>query len=163
MRTALIAGLAALFSAPAFAQDVHMGIGANGQMTGSVSAGGSSTSVSTGNTMSRRDRDYRDNRGDYRNNYRDSCRGGGSRTTTVVSPDGSSSSSVSVSGNGVMSTGGSGSPGSRVYQSGCPEDRGDRGAYYNDPAPQYRQAAQSRYTTRARHNVHHRSRHRSAR
>ncbi|MFL6862775.1 MAG: hypothetical protein ACJ8DZ_07230 [Allosphingosinicella sp.] len=104
------AGLAAL-AAPAIGQSsVEIHTGANGQMSGSATAGSASSTVNTGTGAETRGWDERAPLG---------C-GDGNRSMRVVSPDGSSSSSVSVSG-GTVAVGGSGSPGSRISEGGCPE------------------------------------------
>src|SRR4051812_42018723 len=104
------AGLAA-FAAPALGQSsVEIHTGANGQLSGSATAGSASSTVTTGNGAQPRVWDERPPTG---------CTDGDrSRSMRVVSPDGSASSSVSVSG-GTVAVGGSGSPGSRISEEGC--------------------------------------------
>lgn len=116
------AGLAA-FAAPALGQSsVEIHTGANGQLSGSATAGTASSTVATGNGAESRSWDERVPQG---------CRDGdSSRSMRVVSPDGSSSSSVSVSG-GTVAVGGAGSPGSRISEQGC----GDRVATAPAPPP----------------------------
>lgn len=104
---------------PAFAQSVDVRTGPNGQISGRAEAGGISSSVTAGNGQARSG--Y--NRGRGAVSYAGPCTPG-SRSVRVVSPDGSSSSSssVSVSGSGAVSVAGGGSPGSRVYEGGCPDE-----------------------------------------
>lgn len=92
------------------AQSVQVKTGPNGQLTATSTAGGISSSVGAGNGRTW----VRGTPATHR------CGPGQTgRSIRVVSPGGSSSSSVSVSGGGTVAVGGGGSPGSRVYRQGC--------------------------------------------
>ncbi|MEA3062888.1 MAG: hypothetical protein QOJ94_2669 [Sphingomonadales bacterium] len=107
----LAAGLAA-FAAPGLAQtSVEIHSGANGQMSGIANEGQASSTVSTGQGTETRAWDER---------VPPPCAPGRrSRSLRVTSPDGGSSSSVSVSG-GTVAVGGAAAPGGIVSEEGCP-------------------------------------------
>jgi len=135
----------AVLAAPALGQSsVEIHTGANGQMSGSATAGSASSTVNTGaGGAETRSWDER---------APQSCRDGNdSRSMRVVSPDGSSSSSVSVSG-GTVAVGGSGSPGSRISEGGCPEIVGSTPRVVERPATPHRTYAHRtrRHATRRR-------------
>src|SRR5207302_764536 len=95
-RHILLALASATLAGGAAAQtSVDIRTGPNGQLSGSATAGGTSTSVDTGRAPNDR---ARDDRPGYAHSTRSEahCTGNG-RTMTVTSPDGSSSSSVSTS------------------------------------------------------------------
>jgi hypothetical protein len=100
------------------AQSVEIRTGANGQLSGTATAGSASTSVSTGTSDEPRNSDG------VRDYSRPRCEpGGAGRSLRVVGPGGSSTSSVSVSGGGTAAVAGAGSPGSQIYEddrAGCP-------------------------------------------
>ncbi|HMC91721.1 MAG TPA: hypothetical protein VKI45_04595 [Allosphingosinicella sp.] len=123
-RFTLVALASAALAGTAGAQtSVDIRTGPNGQLSGSASAGASTSSVSAGNGAVTAE----DNRRGWSGQGAHSeahCTGNG-RTMTVTSPDGSSSSSVSTSGTGSGTVAGGGSPGSRVRTGECdgPTDR----------------------------------------
>ena len=134
----------AALAVPALSQtSVEIHTGANGQLTGSSTAGSISSGVTAGpagTDAGTRNWDERAARG--------GC-GDGNRTRSmrVVSPDGSSSSSVSVSG-GTVAVGGSGSPGSRISEGGCADTAtNDTDRSTSRPPVRHRTAA---HTTRHR-------------
>lgn len=157
-RYILLALASAILAGGAAAQtSVDIRTGPNGQLSGSASAGGTSTSVDTGRAPN-------DRPGDDRPGYAHSTRSeahctGNGRTMTVTSPDGSSSSSVSTSSSdGVASVAGGGSRGSRIVEGGCDGPRA-----VSTPAPRYdgRSATSASATASSgpRHRiVHHRKR-----
>src|SRR4051812_2064494 len=118
-RFTLLALTSAALAGTAGAQtSVDVRTGPNGQLSGSASAGGTSSSVSTGGNggAGQDDRRAWPGQGVHSEAH---CTGNG-RTMTVTSPGGSSSSSVSTSGGGSATVGGGGgSPGSRVRYGGC--------------------------------------------
>jgi hypothetical protein len=159
---------AAVLAVPAFAQSVEVKAGPNGQLSGRADAGGISSSVSTANGQARSG--YERNRGGIR--YTAPCMPGSrsrSRSIRVVSPDGSSSSSssVSVSGGGTVSAAGGGSPGSRVYEEGCPDDRASTPvrayrtqplhAYHSETKAEWRRSRMASWAAHHRRRAHHRA------
>jgi hypothetical protein len=143
----MILGLAsAALAGPAAAQSVEIKTDSNGQLSGSASAGGVRSTVNTGNSAESRVWDERN-----------PCTPGGqSRSVRVVSPEGSSSSSssVSTSNGGAVSAAGGGSPGSRIYEQGCPRPQAAGTVDYRSSAaatPLHRRPA-------SRHPVRHRTR-----
>lgn len=132
-RFTLVALASAALAGTAGAQtSVDIRTGPNGQLSGSASAGGNTSSVSAGDE----DRANRDDRRDWSGQGARSeahCTGNG-RTMTVTSPDGSSSSSVSTSGTGSGTVAGGGSPGSRVRTGDCD---GATGHGYDQAASSY--------------------------
>ena len=105
-----LALLPASLSPAAIAQSVSIKTGPNGQLTGSATAGGTSSSVGAGSGRTFV-------RGPARN--LPCAPGRTSRSIRVVSPGGSSSSAVSVSGGGTVAVGGGGSQGTRIYEQRC--------------------------------------------
>jgi hypothetical protein len=126
MRRLIVLALASgAFAGTAPAQtsvDIHTG--ANGQLSGSATAGGASSHVETGDFNGNPVRDGPWTGQGARSEAH--CTGNG-RTVTVTSPNGSSSSSVSTSDGGTATVAGGGSPGSRVRYGDC--DRPATAAY----------------------------------
>jgi hypothetical protein len=132
-RFTLVALASAALAGTAGAQtSVDIRTGPNGHLSGSASAGGSTSSVSVGDDGRANGVDRRSWSGQGGHSEAH-CTGNG-RTMIVTSPDGSSSSSVSTSGTGSGTVAGGGSPGSRVRTGDCdgPTDRG-----YGQPASSY--------------------------
>jgi hypothetical protein len=157
----ILALVPAAFAVPASAQtSVDIRTGPNGQLSGSATAGGASSSVDTG----RQDGDRAWAGHGARSEAR--CTGNG-RTMTVTSPDGSSSSSVSTSssGDGTVAVTGGGSRGSRVTEGGCQPVGRDYGRPTSSAAYGAQRGSTASYVTGAvaggtRHRTtHHRRRH----
>jgi hypothetical protein len=150
--TILALASAALAGAATAQTSVDIRTGPNGQLSGSATAGGASTSVDTGRAG--------DDRPGYAHSTRSEahCTGNG-RTMTVTSPDGSSSSSVSTSSSdGATTVGGGGSRGTRIVEGGCSGPRA-----VSAPAPRYdggsATSASAAASSGPRHRiVHHRKR-----
>jgi hypothetical protein len=145
-RLTLLALASATLAGTAAAQtSVDIRTGPNGQLSGSATAGGTSSRVNTGTPDGARagavSGTWQGGQGARSESH---CTGNG-RTVTVTSPDGSSSSSVSTSGDGVASVGGTGSPGSRVRYGDCD---GPTGRAYGSPtSPAYSGAGSAGYAT----------------